>query len=609
MSNDKPQSSKGLVFVVALVLLAACAGVATTVSSDDSSSDEAVDQADVPPEEPEERDRVLASLESVEPPEMSAQSWSVPASEQGDSAFPYLPGEDRDVSRSIGDVSSGYLINGRRIEQPHPRLALLPVQYERGLHYTSDQLYRLIDAAAKHVAERHDAAVTWLGNLSAPGGGDIPYSVSHNSGRDADLAFFMVDEAGVPVVPDDLVPLDEEGRYETEDGDVYYFDASRNWTLIEGLVEASDDQLQYIFVSDGLRDLLLEEARRRDAPTSTIARAERLLHQPGGALPHNDHFHLRAYCSEVDIRSGCEDFGRRLPGYDSHGRAWRQTARRAADLVDSDDADVREAALHRLGIMDARRHAGQVEDALDDPDPRVRAASARALGRLGRGTRALARRLDEENDPNVAAEIVSSLSELGGEAALDAMMQRLEQPQRLELSAADVLDVRTIVAEGLIALERADPVESLISLLETAEDPGFRAAILRTLRFLTNHRFAAVDVPPEEIDAELVATWSDWFAQNGHRGRDQWLAAGFRQAGYDVQRIRLRDVWELCRAVDDFDYLSYNAQRSLMNLSGREPASLSWPKHDANFYWRRWFERRWQRLGAPPVPEGMSTLD
>ncbi|MGM0557789.1 MAG: HEAT repeat domain-containing protein [Myxococcota bacterium] len=604
MSDENTRKSRGLIAVAALALVAACAGVATTVA------DEPVREAPAESvDEVEQRDRVLASIEPIEPPAPGDESWSVPDAHQTAPPFPYLPGEDHTVSRSVGDVSSGYLINARPIEQPHPRLALLPVQYKRGLHYTSDQLYRLIDEAARHVAATHDGAVTWLGNLSAPGGGDIPYSVSHNSGRDADLAFFLVDEDGKPVVPEDLVPIEDDGTFESEDGEVYHFDAERNWTLIEGLVRASDDDIQYIFVSDALRRMLLTEARRRGASRSIIARAERILHQPGGALPHNDHFHVRVYCSETDVRSGCEDFGRRLPGYESYGRAWRETAKNAAKLLDSDDPAVRVAALDRLGLLDARRHATAVERALADSNPRVRAASARALADLGRGTGALAKRLEDEENAYAVAEIVNSLSRLGGNVALQALMSELDEPRPLAVSVEDALDIRSIVAEGLIALERGDPVERLIGLLASSDNPGFRAAILRTLRFLTNHRFTEVDVAPDEIDAELAEAWQTWFSESGHQAREEWLAAGFRQAGYDVRRIRLGDVWELCRAVDDSDYLSYNAQRSLMRLAGRQPASLSWPKHDANFYWRRWFERRWKRLGAPPVPEGMSTLD
>jgi hypothetical protein len=375
------------------------------------------------------------------------------------------------------------------------------------------------------------------------------------------------------------------------------------------LVRASDDEIQYIFVSDPLREMLLEEARRRGAETSVIARAQRILHQPGGALPHNDHFHVRVYCSEIDVRSGCEDFGRRLPGYDSHGRSWRATAKKAAGLLDSDESSERIAALDRLGLLDARRYATEVERALADADPRVRAASARALADLGRGTDALADQLDDEQNAYAVAEIVNSLSRLGGAVALEALMAQLDEPRPLRVSIEDALDVRSIVAEGLIALEQADPVERLIGLLANAKSAEFRASVLRTLRFLTNHRFAAVDIAPEDIDARVAGAWQTWFEANGDKSRQEWLAAGFRQSGYDVQRIQLHDVWELCRAVDDVDYLSYNAQRSLMQLSGREPASLSWPKHDANFYWRRWFERRWKRLGAPPIPDGMSTLD
>ena len=33
------------------------------------------------------------------------------------------------------------------------------------------------------------------------------------------------------------------------------------------------------------------------------------MHQPGGAPPHDDHFHVRVYCSRTDRFHGCEDGG------------------------------------------------------------------------------------------------------------------------------------------------------------------------------------------------------------------------------------------------------------------------------------------------------------
>jgi len=88
------------------------------------------------------------------------------------------------------------------------------------------------------------------------------------------------------------------------------------------------------------------------------------------------------------------------------------------------DAAVREAALNEAASIDPAS-APRVEPLLDDPDPRVRLAAARALGRLGRGDRArefLAAALAAE-DPALRLDAAAALVVLGdprGEPALAA---------------------------------------------------------------------------------------------------------------------------------------------------------------------------------------------
>ena len=123
--------------------------------------------------------------------------------------FPFLDDEVPDGSRSVGDTSNGYLVGAKKLEESE-RLAVLPKQRERGLSFGSDQLLAMLDEAG---AKLHDATGTklWLGNLARRYGGDIPWSVSHNSGRDADIAFAYRDANGHPADPPDLVPLDSAG--------------------------------------------------------------------------------------------------------------------------------------------------------------------------------------------------------------------------------------------------------------------------------------------------------------------------------------------------------------------------------------------------------------
>lgn len=544
----------------------------------------------------------------IPPPEPGEQAWRMPDLDLRAPTFPYLPDEPRDVSRSIGGVVHGYLVESRAVPQPHPGLAFLNVQYDRGLIYSTDRMVRLLEGAAAHVRDHFPDSTVYLGNLGNPGGGDIPYSVSHNSGRDADLAFFLHDEQGRPAVPDDLVPLDENGEHETDDGRVLSFDPARNWRLVEGIIEAGGDQLQYIFVSNSLRRMLLEQAREVDAPARVVRRARALLHQPYGALPHNDHFHVRIYCSKVDVKSGCWDRGTRHAWYDHHASARWKALAKARELVAAEEASVREAALHRLALLEDEGGWRRVADRLEDQAPVVRAAAARTLGALNRGAASLAERLPEEQHPQVLLEIVDALGRLGGRRATRALTGALDEPRVIRLPGRFETDLREFVAESLIDTERADPVPALLTLLE-AERAAVRAEAARALRYLTNHSFGERWAEGAEHWQPAVAKWKKWWETHHDKSREAWMQLGFVQAGYEVEDLDGQNVWGLCRAIEDADHLSYNAQRVLMGISGREPASLSWPKHDASFYWRRWFERRHERFGAPPIPRELSTLE
>jgi penicillin-insensitive murein endopeptidase len=58
-----------------------------------------------------------------------------------------------------------------------------------------------------------------------------------------------------------------------------------------------------------LAELLLDHARKIGEPADLLARARLALRQPGDSAPHNDHFHVRIYCSEADRAYGCIDRG------------------------------------------------------------------------------------------------------------------------------------------------------------------------------------------------------------------------------------------------------------------------------------------------------------
>jgi len=538
----------------------------------------------------------------VPPPESGPEQWNMPGLWQRGPPFPYLLGEDREKSRSIGGVVHGYLVNSVRIPQPHPALAFLDVQHERKLYYTTDRMRELVEAAARHVRDHHPEAIVRLGNFGNPGGGDIPYSFSHNSGRDADLGFFLRGSDGDPAVPPDLVSLDDSGSYDGEHG-TFDFDVERNWRLVEGLIEAGGDQLQYIFISNALGEMLLDHAREIGAEWKVRSRARQMLHQPSGSLPHDDHFHLRIYCSKVDVESGCWDRGVKHPWYDDYSKARATKVEEALEQLQMEEAETRTRATRRLALLEAQGARDELIDLLSDGEPVVRAAAARALSRLETGSGAIGDRLDHEDDPQTYVEMIDALGRLGTDLATRRLVAALDSVRTLELTEQFSTDARTFVAEALIRTERTDGVEKLVGLLE-ADAPRVRLAAAQALRYLTNHRFGSNWLAESErLRKDDLEAWEKWFATHGDESRETWLKEGFREAGYEVGPLGPRDAWKLCRAVTDADHLSYNAQRRLMKIADRYPESLSWPKEDANVFWRRWFEKRRARYGVPPAPD------
>ncbi len=524
-------------------------------------------------------------------------TWIMADVVENSSRFPSLPGDPAMGSVSVGNVSDGFLVDARRLGDPAPFTSFLPIQFRRGLVYTTDELAELVTLAAGEVAKTYPNSVVYLGNFSAPQGGDIPYSVSHNSGRDCDVAFFMKDASGAPYVPPDLVELDENGVAVVEEvAQPYFFDVERNWALVQAFLSHDRDRLQYIFISNGLKRLLLAHAKDTGVSPEKVAAADEVLQQPSGSLPHNDHFHLRVFCSDDDVWGGCDDQGRSTSRFrpDSSLRARAQTW--AAGHLSDPDASIREAGVRRLGLLEGRSYVRQIGELLDDESPEVRTAAARTLGVLGHGEKALATRLAVETLIPVRLEIISALSDGSGSVVVQALASLLETPAEHGLESGLVIDERALAADALANLEDSRGVKALIDTLADAP-VELKERVVVALRKLTNNPFDATQ-----------EAWEKWYRKEGKKRRTAWLVAGFRDAGYLVDSVSPKYVWELCRAIDGPDWVSFNAQRALMQIASKEVPSLNWSRADASFYWRRWFERRVRKYRMPPIPAEMSTL-
>ncbi len=578
---------------------------------------------------------------------------------------PFLDDEPHDVSVSIGTTTEGYLVNARILPLPGKTYDILPRQRERGLNYGTDEMIDLLVHASGVLWRLHGRRL-WLGNIGRRGGGDIPWSVSHNTGRDADIAFCYTNPQGHPVDPPDLLQVDKNGRSTSHNG-YYRFDPARTWTLVRALLTVNKAQIQYLFIASPLKKMLLDHARKKGEPGHLVARADKILVQPSHASPHDDHLHLRIFCSLKDVLGGCVNGGTVHNGTNLHKAALAERIQLVANnKLRSPTPEIRARSIERLVLLGANNRLPDILARLNDDEPRVRAAASTAIGQIGNASHAhdLMARFDHEADPSAKVAFLDALQTIGGgqtgdflarviaDPAYDhmysgplpasivasytrpppkvvlapeeipeeevgiapALLLSVKEPKfsGFELSAISRgLSVRLAAIEAAADSDRPEPVRPLIGAL-LHEDPVVRGRAARALSRLTNHTIGfAWDDPsltPEALEA-AVEPWHRWIERHGNQDRNAWLAAGFLNAGYDIPAIDRRHIWELVRAITDDDHLSFNAQRALMAIANHPTQSLLWRRSDATWHWVRFFSRRRGQFRLGPPPSGLTNFE
>lgn len=224
-------------------------------------------------------------------------------------------------ARSVGAPADGALVDGFEVPLTGVRHRFHGPVRARGTNHATLELAALLARAAKAVEEAvPESPPLVLGDMSLSHGGGVPRHASHQSGRDADLLFYVLDAAGRPVPSPGFVPFGPDGLSRAP-GPALRLDVERTWRLVRTLLASRLPAVQYAFVSRPVRDLLLAHARARGEHPEILRRAARVLHEPSDSLPHDDHLHVRIYCSPRDRETGCEDTGPRWPWVGPGGRA------------------------------------------------------------------------------------------------------------------------------------------------------------------------------------------------------------------------------------------------------------------------------------------------
>jgi penicillin-insensitive murein endopeptidase len=209
-------------------------------------------------------------------------------------AFRKLPYSQ--MSLSVGSPIEGFQLRAKRL-RPSDTLIL-----KNGRHttYGHPSLVLMLQRSAKQMAREAAGAVLLVGDLSSEQGGPLPGHRSHQSGRDADVGFFVMDAKGRPQRADRFVPFGGDGL--ARDGSGLVFDDYRNWLLIQMWLKDARAGIKYVFVAKPLRERLLAFASSRPAFKKYAEPAARLLIQPSNSAAHDDHFHVRITCPKGQER-------------------------------------------------------------------------------------------------------------------------------------------------------------------------------------------------------------------------------------------------------------------------------------------------------------------
>lgn len=257
------------------------------------------------------------------------------------------------MGRSVGAPNAGHLVGGAHLAAG-PYLRVVPSYAAGDARWGIGALVGMLDRSARRVRRQYPDAILSVGQLSQQNGGDINRHASHESGRDADVAFYVKNAQGKLVFADHFVSFRADGTAPTWPGAV--FDDAKNWALVASLVEDPVAHVSHIFVASPLRMRLLAYAARLGAPAELRTRAAFAMMQPHDSLAHDDHFHVRISCPAG--MTGCVEspvvsrVARRRP---AHGPAVRPPPPAPRPTTNA--------------APPPARHATNLEPARDEPRP------------------------------------------------------------------------------------------------------------------------------------------------------------------------------------------------------------------------------------------------
>lgn len=272
---------------------------------------------------------------------------------------------------SVGSPTEGHLIGGAHLGDA-PYLRIYPSYAGNDVRWGVDGLVGLVDRAARNVRKQFGDAVLSVGHLSKRGGGELDRHASHESGRDADIGFYVKNAAGKPIYADHMVAFSGDGTAAHWPG--AHFDDARNWALVSSIVGDGHARVTHMFVATPIRERLLAYAAKIGASPAIRSRAAEVLAQPHGALPHDDHFHVRIACPSgmdkcVELPLA-KKHGNHGSAVASHGRAAHPSAGASAHASHAAPAAAHGNPAHAAPPSPAAKPAAKPESRKPEEEAR-----------------------------------------------------------------------------------------------------------------------------------------------------------------------------------------------------------------------------------------------
>jgi len=211
---------------------------------------------------------------------------------------------------SIGTAARGVLADGAELARDKEDLRWLRANDR---HWGMPRFTEAIARAARAVTRERPGAALYAGDLSIrQGGGPLLPHFSHRSGVDADLLFYVTTLEGASVDSPGFIHFGADAIARDPSHQRWlHLDVARQWLLVKALLEDPQARIQWIFVSDVVKALLVEWAVARGDSIETIRRAQEVMMQPHPGGVHDDHIHVRTACSPDETVAGCEPSGPR----------------------------------------------------------------------------------------------------------------------------------------------------------------------------------------------------------------------------------------------------------------------------------------------------------